>query len=270
MSGLNSGDYEEGENTSMPAARPFGALSRTVARSPVVLNILPFRISPGRDGVVLIKESSIELYSLGFSLDSEYQFELLHRTPTVGKIVSSTIIPYTVLPSSRSLVGPSDTLNAPVTVEPPMPVQHGLSQYSTSPMHIDHPSSLRQSQPPSTSAPMKSSLNYGSDTLVLVTQDRHALFVTCGVQDEFLVAKSIELRDIVGTLTYDKGLHDGASNIERKRYRERDPDESYDQSGDDDDYSDSDVSSVSDTDSTVEDIACRIKALGKSIHADRL
>ncbi|KAK9322736.1 hypothetical protein V1517DRAFT_259644 [Lipomyces orientalis] len=281
MSGpVNPGNRDESDNAARPTVRPFAALSRTVARSPVVLKILPFRIWPGRDGVVLIKESSIELYSLGLSLNSpnlgttpmEYQFDLMHRTPTFGKIVSSTIIPYTVLPSSASLVEPSGTLNVSTPDEPRPPVQHDLSQYSTSPMNIDHPisSSQQRSQSIPKSAAREPSPRLGSDTLVLVTQDRHALFVTCGDQGEFMIDKIIELRDIIGTLTYDRGLHDDVSNIERKRYREQDTDESYVQSSDDDDYSISDISSISDTDSTVEDIASRIKSLGKDIQADRL
>ncbi|KAK9237366.1 hypothetical protein V1525DRAFT_442642 [Lipomyces kononenkoae] len=269
MSAISPGENEEGETESRKAARPFAALSRTVARSPVVLNILPFRIGPGRDGVVLIKESSIELYSLRWTAESDYQFQLMHRTPTFCKVVSSTIIPYTVLPSSSvTVTEPSDTVNnaPPLTFEPLSP------QYSTSPMHIDHPMPSFQQRSPPTLRPglTTPSSQKGSDTLVLVTQDRHALFVTCGAQDEFLIVKNIELRDIMGTLTYDKGLHISESDIERKRYREHDPDENYEQSGDDDEYSDSDMSSGSDTDSTVEDIASRIKALGKSIHADRL
>ncbi|KAK9366616.1 hypothetical protein V1509DRAFT_654526 [Lipomyces kononenkoae] len=268
MPAISPGEHEEDETTSRTVPRPFAALSRTVARSPVVLNILPFRIGPGRDGVVLIKESSIELYSLRWTAESEYQFQLVHRTPTFCKVVTSTIVPYTVIPSSTTVIEQSDTLNtAPVTFEISSPL------YSASPMHIDHPMPTFQQRSPPTlrpANPTKPSSQHGSDTLVLVTQDRHALFVTCGVQDEFLIVKNIELRDIMGTLTYDKGLHVSESDIERKRYREHDPDENYDQSGDDDEYSDTDMSSDSDTDSTVEDIASRIKALGKSIHADRL
>ncbi|KAK7204392.1 mono-functional DNA-alkylating methyl methanesulfonate N-term-domain-containing protein [Myxozyma melibiosi] len=255
---------------------PFGLVVSTLIQSPVINRIHQFGLGGGRRGVVIVKEASIELHEIreipstspAENASPEYVLELLFRASLFQKLVSSHVIPYSIEPflpqgvrdkRSRS-VSTDVSRETHTTTDTPT-----TACDSFSPMSIDDANSVNKETQSSNSRQLpvleELSDNSTSDTLILVTTDRHLLFVVCDCKDDLIVVKNLELSNAPLPLVYDYDCFDTDDEFPEVQMNDylNDLIPEYERF-------DTAISSI--LGSPDEDIASTIKQLGKELASD--
>ncbi|KAK9462092.1 uncharacterized protein V1516DRAFT_613495, partial [Lipomyces oligophaga] len=180
---------------------PCAIVSKTLAKSPVIRAILPFRLSGNAPAIAIVKEASVEVFhirqtDINLIGSREHYLDLAARVPSFGRVKSASVIPYAVDPFAYQ----DDAEDV---------VDHmaASSSVSLDPAAL---STLISSSGEDSRNPLSSTYQYRANmsrlsphTLVLISVDQHLIFVTCADDDELIVVKNIKLRDVFGTIYYE-------------------------------------------------------------------